>query len=438
MLHQHTFMRTSFLAALVLALSSTPVLSQEWKEVPGPAGLSNAIDLSSSGQGRLIIAKSYSFQTFWSWDEGKTWTTRQYPSLFEGGLESHYHVDVVALEPGVAMVSDLYVRDHMEQGQEDLGSLAVTFDSGYTWSKLVSYREAGPFSHTQEGADRKKFFAFSGASGGGMSFNYYKPGGYFVTTNGHDIQKVSFDSALQSDGPSVVESTPHIFVSSQYSHYESEDGGKTFILLPNLRDDSDTLLNIVSVIRLESGTLLAGGRIGAYRSTDQGHHWVKVSEGAYPEFSEGFGTIYHLASEHLPYGSARYDSLLYYSADDGLTWQSWKFDGIVASVVPVSSSLTYVLAGNKIYKRELAASVNTTGESTEVCLSPNPASDWLELKLPSDHANAKIRILDIAGREVLRFAASNRIDVSSLPNGVYQLLLDYDAVLSRKRFVIAR
>jgi hypothetical protein len=423
--------------ALVL-LSGTPALAQEWKEVASPLGLTNAIDLSSAAPGHLVVAKSFSFQTFWSWDEGNTWSLMPYPSLNEGGLEYHYHVDIVALEPGVAMVSDLFIRDHMEQGQEDLGALAVTLDSGQTWTKLTKYRETGPFSHTQVGPAHKKYFAFSGASGGGMIGNYYRPGGYYVTTNGRDINKVSFDSSLPSDGPSVVEATPHIFVSSGQSHYESGDSGKTFTLIRNVRDDSDTLLNIVSVTQLQSGTLLAGGPVGAYRSVDQGNHWVKVSEGSYPEFTEGSATIYHLASGHMPYGSGKYDSLLYYSADDGLTWTWWKFDGIVRSVVPVTPSLTYVLAGNKIYKRELPASIGTNSKVTSFLVSPNPVMNELQIHLDGSSFSGEITIIDITGKEVLSSIAAEHVDVSTLPSGVYQLLLSSGGERHAQRFVIAR
>ena len=203
-----------------ILLTGTPVVAQDWKEVPTPeSGLPWYLDMASSQPGHLILATGA--ETFWSWDEGQTWNTGQYPSMGDspnGGIPNIHHVDIVAFAPGCAVVSESANYDNMEQGNDHLGRLAVTIDSGKSWIKVTDKWEAGFFNHTQRGPEGKTYFSFSGRNGGGgLREGYQYPGGYFETTNGRDLTKVSFDSIL-GEGQAVVEAGGDIHFARWQDH----------------------------------------------------------------------------------------------------------------------------------------------------------------------------------------------------------------------------
>ncbi|GAA3920018.1 carbohydrate-binding protein [Chitinophaga oryziterrae] len=74
--------------------------------------------------------------------------------------------------------------------------------------------------------------------------------------------------------------------------------------------------------------------------------------------------------------------------------------------------------------------------TTTLTLYPNPVHDVLRIKAPFDLADAKIQIVDMAGKVVmLTRSSAGSIDVSHLPSGVYNLVIMHNGQQFVKRFV---
>ncbi len=74
------------------------------------------------------------------------------------------------------------------------------------------------------------------------------------------------------------------------------------------------------------------------------------------------------------------------------------------------------------------AGVGSAMRYDEFVLSPNPCGDWLTISCKGGVVPSEIRVMDVMGREVLRtglveIAEQNRVDLSSLDDGAYHLLV---------------
>jgi len=83
-----------------------------------------------------------------------------------------------------------------------------------------------------------------------------------------------------------------------------------------------------------------------------------------------------------------------------------------------SSQLVYALEGH-----QCTSSTNESVYASDILLFPNPTSGPLTVAAPYNQL-LSVRIFDIAGKEMLHFPrASSDLDISSLPDGVYCLLV---------------
>jgi hypothetical protein len=86
----------------------------------------------------------------------------------------------------------------------------------------------------------------------------------------------------------------------------------------------------------------------------------------------------------------------------------------------------------------IVSSVNEL-ETTEVTIFPNPADQFLELRMEGDIQIDEVGIIDMNGRTILSAPYDQRIDISAITEGQY--LLEFksaEKVLGRKPFVVQR
>ncbi len=117
----------------------------------------------------------------------------------------------------------------------------------------------------------------------------------------------------------------------------------------------------------------------------------------YTDWIEGIGNTWWLTSP------------AYLGSVSGGTFLTCSFD---------SSQLVYAPEGHPC-----ASSTNEGINASDIMLFPNPTSGPLTVATPYNQL-LTIRIFDIAGKEMLHFpAVSTNLDISSLPDGVYWLLI---------------
>ncbi len=95
---------------------------------------------------------------------------------------------------------------------------------------------------------------------------------------------------------------------------------------------------------------------------------------------------------------------------------------------------------NGDFKLYPATSV-TIGNKAWVHIVPNPTSHTLIIETGDDYLEAKIQVMNLLGEEMLNTTLSSykqTLDVSSLSNGTYYILIDNGLELSRNKIVIQK
>jgi hypothetical protein len=405
--------RTLIFSIVLFAGFNTASAQGEWVDI-GSTHEGDLSQLASSRDGHLAgIEGRYSqFTPVWSTDEGQTWNkgkiNLQY-AAFPQYLESSLHFFTPAI--GVVTVGEWL--DNMELGLTFQGELALTNDSGRTW-------------HGSKSSERLDKTGWPARLQYGLDGNVI-----LLTDDTHHASKDGLNWFIQQRGPARY--GPGYYASTldlkQVVKLKTDnirvsvDSGISFTQQPTVDFDTDSSLSFYDLQLLNSGAVIAEG--AAVYKSDDGHKWQRLSNPSASHILAYRFNVLYLANK---------DTLLI-SSDDGQTWSKEVLPAPILHLVPVTPSLTYLLAGNKIYKRALPASVHKITDAREITISPNPVIN--ELKIHSS-VIGEISIIDITGREVLRTTAGEQVDVSSLPNGVYQLLLPNGGEVYTQRFVIAR
>ncbi|WP_340111274.1 T9SS type A sorting domain-containing protein [Maribellus mangrovi] len=100
----------------------------------------------------------------------------------------------------------------------------------------------------------------------------------------------------------------------------------------------------------------------------------------------------------------------------------------------------WIATENGLASLKLAAAVSSelSTEQKSFSFYPNPAHDFISLKIPSDFQSSTVDIINLNGQVLLTFNINNklnRLDVSKIPAGVYLLRIQWQDNQSLKKFV---
>ncbi len=79
---------------------------------------------------------------------------------------------------------------------------------------------------------------------------------------------------------------------------------------------------------------------------------------------------------------------------------------------------------------------NQSFSSRNIAIYPNPATNLLNLDLPFNYQKANYTIVDLGGRNIIEANFENKIDVSSLSNGMYILNLGIDGINYSQKIIV--
>lgn len=183
-----------------------------------------------------------------------------------------------------------------------------------------------------------------------------------------------------------------------------------------------------------NGQLFAGTPIGLYTSTDGGNTWALTGNGlgeVAVRLLKSVGNALFLADE----------ADFFVSLDNGSNWSSVA-DGLPPDEVnTIFQSDDNLIAGtnyNGIWMRPVnnLLPVAEIPNIAEVSVWPNPATNYLNIKMHSHH-HVNATLSDGTGRELGRFQFTNNhcLDISHLPAGFYLLTLSSGQNVRVTRFV---
>jgi photosystem II stability/assembly factor-like uncharacterized protein len=179
---------------------------------------------------------------------------------------------------------------------------------------------------------------------------------------------------------------------------------------------------------------------GMFVSLEQGASWHQANTG--------------LPSDLLIHSSIATDTGVFIATnkgvfgtnDLGLNWHSLNAglqNTNTTAVAIINDSLFVSTYGNGVWKQALStihlAVPEIFTQSNHLNIHPNPTSGNILIS-PTLPANSSLKIVDVTGREMptTKLDNTNSMDVSSLPNGIYILILDSKNQRYTAKFIIKR
>ncbi len=372
-------------------------------------------------------------------------------------------------DPGLPLSYDLRNRNHFNVIQQidslnviaggNAGYFVHTLDGGKSWPKLDSVAELVDFHFSDSLTGivlARGNFIFQGTIVSGIG-----EVAILTTTDGGKSWKTTLLHGFNPDVPGALESC-HSYGNGKFRVYKSElgpvyttyDNWETVDstkLLFDVKKDTITRHYYMTRCNFTGGdTLIASGiynggnaNIGLIlmRSTDAGANWE-----APLTFPKNIVGIYNMTSldRDTVLATCQSNNKILMSTDRGVSWRvdsllldtnydasgsngiQWTKDG---HPVAIFANLGEIYGSPSILARGVMIKSDVGQIDPYVFkphVYPNPASSFINLSALDPQR--PIHIIDIYGREVLRSVTTDQgtqlIDISSLPRGVYDVLLD--------------
>ncbi len=334
----------------------------------------------------------------------------------------------------------------------EYGKIRKTTNGGQTWSFLIP-SSAADFNDLFFLNDNLGYFVGETGSimkttNGGTSFTNINSGGtddlygvFFISPDtgwvcGQDAavyKTVNGGSSwTQQTLPSFTNSCYDIFFTDANTGYigswanriyKTTDGGTTWSTIPNLP-------SVNSIIKLQFINPDTGWATSDYgkllKTTDAGQTWVLQHDFC---FSPGYALHFYDAMNGFAAGGlSNYNCRLYRTRDGGDTWENTDlpFGYSINGLWMADTNRTYIVADYGTILLYGDTSNLSTGifslannENKIICY-PNPATDFLEIKLPEQNRKDDLLFYNSTGQLIRRITAGKtRIDISNLAVGIY-------------------
>ncbi len=413
------------LGFLVAALCLGNSASAQWMQVyPSPQKIAS---LTAIGPVLFGIGQDDKGNTlFRSDDSGYTWTSvphNSYPFISDylGAFDS-------------TLLGGCFLTGSSSK-------ITYSLDSGKTWlyaDSMASFGELGPFA-AHNGV------LFAGAETRGFSSLAFV---LRSTDGGHKWTQTTTDATFGHSVTSFALHKNFVFATTLGGGIwrSSNNGNRWDHLLPSEHD--------AAAVGVSGDDIFAATSGGFWRSTNDGGTWVMAETGMNNELFSEVTSILSVSGHLLTtlQSPANYVHAAYISANNGDLWAPAE-DGLDMTNRPdFRTALVagdYLVAGTfaqQIWRRPLAdfAAVSSTRESGEFGqLWPNPAHERIWISPSSTGALAHIAIEDVTGRIVRTFDVSQsgqpiELDLTGLPDGIYQCQLTADGRSEVRRFLVLK
>jgi photosystem II stability/assembly factor-like uncharacterized protein len=293
-------------------------------------------------------------------------------------------------------------------------------DKGMTWVENLKYYS---YPYNFRCLATMNSIIYIGSSGGNSFLKSFDNG---ETWKQIDNSSPLFNKAVMSIG--LV--GDKIYAGTWYEGvFYSSDNGVTWTFLETL-----PMNNVKSFLEYGHNIFAGGAGYGLFKSTNDGLEWQKYITDTQFDSAK----FYSLAAFENNIFAGTENKGIYLSKDSGATWEQINTGLETTSISEMLVAFPFVYAATNnmgIFRARLADFGLTEVEeshipnNSELTIYPNPAGDYIEIDvranggspLPQDN----IHIYNTLGQCVMNVGIQNfeslRIDISSLPTGVYSL-----------------
>ncbi len=319
-------------------------------------------------------------------------------------------------------------------GYEVGWSLYKTVDGGLNWSEINP--DAGPFcyKHTLEVIDENHYFVGGRACFSGPEIAEFNNGEWSLKQLATDLSiSTAYIKDIKIDGQLGIAST------SANELLRTVDGGQTWhAITPPLPSTEDGLTDVMIV----NDTVLYAGinnngpsNYVFFESTDSGVTWSEAFPDAGDMIMYASWHTFGQSNNGALYASASANNEHYmHSSIDGF----WSYEPIDEKILSIDSyGLNNAFGvGENGFVIFNGSSSGITEQGMELKIYPNPASDFIVIKLDNEMATL-IKIYDQRGALLHEKVTSAKsvIDISKWQPGLYTIKLESSAHTLIEKFI---
>ena len=358
----------------------------------------------------------------------------------DGGL-SWFNVDFAGIElsefTSLRFIDLEFISDVVgfaTLGYEVGWSLYKTVDGGLNWSEINP--DAGPFcyKHTLEVIDENHYFVGGRACFSGPEIAEFNNGEWSLKQLATDLSiSTAYIKDIKIDGQLGIAST------SANELLRTVDGGQTWqAITPPLLSTEDGLTDVMIV----NDTVLYAGMNNNgpsnyvfFESTDSGVTWSEAFPDAGDMIMYASWHTFGQSNNGSLYASASANNEHYmHSSIDGF----WSYEPIDEKILSIDSyGLNNAFGvGENGFVIFNGSSSGITEQGMELKIYPNPASDFIVIKLDNEMATL-IKIYDQRGALLHEKVTSAKsvIDISKWQPGLYTIKLESSAHTLIEKFI---
>jgi photosystem II stability/assembly factor-like uncharacterized protein len=233
----------------------------------------------------------------------------------------------------------------------------------------------------------------------------------------------------------------NIFAGTSQGIFLSTDNGDNWI------KKKSSQYEVMSIVFSGDNIFAGMWEIGVYKSTDNGENWISKGKG----LAVGRKHTIAVVDNYLFTGIWGFG--LYLSSDNGENWVVNNSGLSDFQVIAISNTNEYIFVGTiggGVFRAKLSALVvsvedNIIPSNNNFSISPNPATDYIDITLASkisSNKNDDIKIYNVLGDKVHSVSFQNpesqRIDISTLPAGLYYCVINSGSNRYTNKFMIVR
>jgi len=243
-------------------------------------------------------------------------------------------------------------------------------------------------------------------------------------------------------GVYINEENETITISSGIAIYKSYDQGETWQEfnegLEDLESGNHAIYDL-DVNPLNEDQLTIATTEGIFTSYDQGETWEKLKNGRFNKVEHSTIENEHIIATRYSWEDMynAYDFEIYYTDDLGENWEEisnedmyyiqaytastlFNEDGETADVY-IGTSDIGVIKLTLDFTDLSVPDYSDDNNEKNILIYPNPAEDFLHIETKNNIDISRLSFYAMNGKKIKEEGSSNKIDVSSMPSGVYLL-----------------
>lgn len=267
-------------------------------------------------------------------------------------------------------------------------------------------------------------------------------------SNIDDVEVNILDLPIESWVSGIYINDDFILITIGDSLYKSFDDGESWEEITEGLEELSSGNNLIYDLAsntLDDNQMSIATTQGLFTSYDQGSTWEKIKSGYFNKVEHSIYTNGQLVATTYTQITPTYEQLNYtlaYTNDFGDTWEEINYDDIFYIYSATSATLfnedgetgDVYIGTSDLGLLKLTIDFNSLGvpdysenDENKVIVYPNPVDNELQIDLQNNGQVKNLKVFNIQGQKVSEAQGIDKINVASLPTGIYLIHINTDS-----------